>query len=46
MIEVDIWEDWILKHVLIKFGWIKMDNGGDINMSSHVNIYDIWKFFH
>ena len=36
MIEVDIWNDWILKHVTIKFGCMKMDNGGDIMMSSHV----------
>ena len=42
MIFVDIWEDWILKHVVIKFGCMKMDNGGDVVKSSHANIWFIY----
>ena len=45
IIEVNIWKDWILRHVVIKFGWIKVDNSGDVNMSSHVNVYIPLKFF-
>ena len=36
MIEINIWKDWILNHVVIKFGWMKVDIGGDMMMSSHV----------
>ena len=36
MIEIDIWKEWILNHVVEKFGWIKCDIGGDMIMSCHV----------
>ena len=42
MIELDMWKDWILRHVVIKFGCMKMDNGGDITISSHANIWLIY----
>ena len=43
MIKNNIWKDWMAKHVVIKFGWMKMNICGDIDMCSHVNT---WKFFH
>ena len=43
IIEIDIWKDWFLINVVIKFGWMKMNIDGDIDMSYHVNI---WKYFH
>ena len=47
MIEINIWKSWILKHVVIEFGWIKMDISGDISMSSRVNVSKFfhWKFY-
>ena len=45
MIEVNIWKDWILTHEVLKFGWIKLDNYGDMAMCSQVIIYNSPKFF-
>ena len=34
MIEVNIWENWIIKQVGIKFDSLKIDNSRDAGMSS------------
>ena len=33
MIEINIWENWILKYVVMKFGWIKFDIAGVMDIS-------------
>ena len=39
VIEINIWNHWIMKHVLIKFGSLKIDNGGDTMMCSDAIYY-------
>ena len=36
MMKINIWKQWILNHVVKKFGWIKINIGGDMTMSCHV----------
>ena len=36
MIEINIWKNWMPNHVVIKFGWMKLDICGDMTMTSSV----------
>ena len=36
IIEINIWKEWILNHVVKKFGWIKINIGRNMIMSCHV----------
>ena len=36
IIEIGIWKEWIVNHVVKQFGWIKNNIGGEMIMSCYV----------
>ena len=39
VIEMSTWKNWIMKHLLIKFGYLKVNNSGDAMMRSDAIYY-------